>query len=118
MHLHKPGKNNLRQQGWGLLVRLEALGRLATQEEAFWGGTGMERACRAGEGAPSGDEPGFPSSSSSSRDSSQLEAFGQGEKLLQDAAYLDELEDRLHFYVEECDYLQVSSPPPTGGGLV
>ncbi|XP_061461962.1 protein misato homolog 1 isoform X2 [Rhineura floridana] len=39
-------------------------------------------------------------------DSSRLEAFGQGEKLLQDSTYLEELEDRLHFYVEECDYLQ------------
>uniref|UniRef100_A0A6J0U128 Protein misato homolog 1 n=1 Tax=Pogona vitticeps TaxID=103695 RepID=A0A6J0U128_9SAUR len=39
-------------------------------------------------------------------DSSRLEAFGQGEKLLRDASYQDELEDRLHFYVEECDYLQ------------
>ncbi|KAJ7307368.1 hypothetical protein JRQ81_009381 [Phrynocephalus forsythii] len=39
-------------------------------------------------------------------DSSRLEAFGQGEKLLQEGAYPDELEDRLHFYVEECDYLQ------------
>nr|XP_013226733.1 protein misato homolog 1 [Columba livia] len=35
-----------------------------------------------------------------------LEAFGQGERLLQDPACLEELEDRLHFYVEECDYLQ------------
>ncbi|XP_070622581.1 protein misato homolog 1 [Erythrolamprus reginae] len=39
-------------------------------------------------------------------ESSRLEAFGQGEKLLQDGHYLEELEDRLHFYVEECDYLQ------------
>ncbi|KAF7238611.1 hypothetical protein EYD10_14782 [Varanus komodoensis] len=39
-------------------------------------------------------------------ESNRLEAFGQGEKLLQDGAYLEELEDRLHFYVEECDYLQ------------
>ncbi|NXL89615.1 MSTO1 protein, partial [Alectura lathami] len=39
-------------------------------------------------------------------DSGRLEAFGQGESLLQDAACLEELEDRLHFYVEECDYLQ------------
>ncbi|XP_015684207.1 protein misato homolog 1 [Protobothrops mucrosquamatus] len=39
-------------------------------------------------------------------ESSRLEAFGQGEKLLQDGRYLEELEDRLHFYVEECDYLQ------------
>ncbi|XP_015277672.1 PREDICTED: protein misato homolog 1 isoform X1 [Gekko japonicus] len=39
-------------------------------------------------------------------ESNRLEAFGQGEKLLQDATYLEELEDRLHFYVEECDYLQ------------
>ncbi|XP_062367619.1 protein misato homolog 1 isoform X2 [Cinclus cinclus] len=36
-----------------------------------------------------------------------LEAFGQGESLLQDPACVEELEDRLHFYVEECDYLQV-----------
>ncbi|XP_065509878.1 protein misato homolog 1 isoform X2 [Caloenas nicobarica] len=35
-----------------------------------------------------------------------LEAFGQGERLLQDPGCLEELEDRLHFYVEECDYLQ------------
>lgn len=35
-----------------------------------------------------------------------LEAFGQGESLLQDPACLEELEDRLHFFVEECDYLQ------------
>ncbi|OXB70924.1 UNVERIFIED_CONTAM: hypothetical protein H355_010750 [Colinus virginianus] len=39
-------------------------------------------------------------------DSGRLEAFGQGERLLQDAACVEELEDRLHFYVEECDYLQ------------
>lgn len=36
-----------------------------------------------------------------------LEAFGQGESLLQDPGCIEELEDRLHFYVEECDYLQV-----------
>ncbi|KFQ35544.1 Protein misato 1, partial [Merops nubicus] len=35
-----------------------------------------------------------------------LEAFGQGESLLQDPGCIEELEDRLHFYVEECDYLQ------------
>ncbi|NXA30067.1 MSTO1 protein, partial [Ibidorhyncha struthersii] len=35
-----------------------------------------------------------------------LEAFGQGESLLQDPSCIEELEDRLHFYVEECDYLQ------------
>ncbi|NWS77874.1 MSTO1 protein, partial [Crotophaga sulcirostris] len=35
-----------------------------------------------------------------------LEAFGQGESLLQDSNCVEELEDRLHFYVEECDYLQ------------
>ncbi|KAM6434987.1 protein misato homolog 1 isoform 2-T2 [Liasis olivaceus] len=39
-------------------------------------------------------------------ESSRLEAFAQGEKLLQEGPYLEELEDRLHFYVEECDYLQ------------
>ncbi|ELK02774.1 Protein misato like protein 1 [Pteropus alecto] len=36
----------------------------------------------------------------------RLEAFGQGERVLQEPRYLEELEDRLHFYVEECDYLQ------------
>ncbi|OWK55061.1 Protein misato 1 [Lonchura striata] len=36
-----------------------------------------------------------------------LGAFGQGESLLQDSACVEELEDRLHFFVEECDYLQV-----------
>ncbi|KAM3595758.1 uncharacterized protein V6R79_002397 [Siganus canaliculatus] len=35
----------------------------------------------------------------------RLEAFGQGEALLQ-GSVLEELEDRLHFFVEECDYLQ------------
>ncbi|KAM7028942.1 protein misato homolog 1 [Acridotheres tristis] len=35
-----------------------------------------------------------------------LEAFGQGESLLQDPACVEEVEDRLHFYVEECDSLQ------------
>ncbi|XP_042202100.1 protein misato homolog 1 [Callorhinchus milii] len=39
-------------------------------------------------------------------DSDRFEAFGQGEKLFQDPAFLDDFEDRLHFYVEECDYLQ------------
>ncbi|KAM4539631.1 protein misato homolog 1 isoform 2-T2 [Odontesthes bonariensis] len=35
----------------------------------------------------------------------RLEAFAQGESLLQ-GALLEELEDRLHFFVEECDYFQ------------
>ncbi|NWR95445.1 MSTO1 protein, partial [Furnarius figulus] len=35
-----------------------------------------------------------------------LEAFAQGERLLQDPACMEELDDRLHFYVEECDSLQ------------
>ncbi|XP_030321161.1 protein misato homolog 1 isoform X2 [Calypte anna] len=35
-----------------------------------------------------------------------LEAFGQGESLLRDPGCIEELEDRLHFYVEECDNLQ------------
>ncbi|XP_021232324.1 protein misato homolog 1 isoform X2 [Numida meleagris] len=39
-------------------------------------------------------------------DSGRLEAFGQGERLVEDAGCMEELEDRLHFYVEECDYLQ------------
>lgn len=42
-----------------------------------------------------------------SRESHRLEAFGQGEALLQ-GQVLEELEDKLHFFVEECDYLQVS----------
>ncbi|XP_030043056.1 protein misato homolog 1 [Microcaecilia unicolor] len=36
----------------------------------------------------------------------RLDAFGQGERLLSEPAYLQDLEDRLHFYIEECDYLQ------------
>ncbi|CAF94151.1 unnamed protein product, partial [Tetraodon nigroviridis] len=35
----------------------------------------------------------------------RLEAFGQGEVLLQ-GPVLEELEDKLHFFAEECDYLQ------------
>ncbi|KAI1901479.1 hypothetical protein AGOR_G00034860 [Albula goreensis] len=38
-------------------------------------------------------------------ESQRLEAFGQGEALCQ-GVVLEELEDRLHFFVEECDYLQ------------
>lgn len=40
------------------------------------------------------------------REAQRLEAFGQGEALLQ-GPVLEELEDKLHFFVEECDYLQV-----------
>ncbi|XP_019348733.2 protein misato homolog 1 [Alligator mississippiensis] len=39
-------------------------------------------------------------------DSNRLEAFGQGESLLSEPTYLEELEDKLHFFIEECDYLQ------------
>ncbi|XP_033927201.1 protein misato homolog 1 [Melopsittacus undulatus] len=35
-----------------------------------------------------------------------LEAFAQGEGLLQDPACMEELEDRLHYFTEECDSLQ------------
>ncbi|XP_064836327.1 protein misato homolog 1 [Oncorhynchus masou masou] len=35
----------------------------------------------------------------------RLETFGQGEALLQ-GSVLEDLEDRLHFFIEECDYLQ------------
>ncbi|KAM7373485.1 hypothetical protein PAMP_008332 [Pampus punctatissimus] len=35
----------------------------------------------------------------------RLEAFGQGESLLQ-GSVLEDLEDKLHFFIEECDYLQ------------
>lgn len=38
----------------------------------------------------------------------RLEAFGQGASILKEPRYQEELEDRLHFYVEECDYLQVA----------
>ncbi|KAG1929041.1 protein misato homolog 1-like [Pimephales promelas] len=38
-------------------------------------------------------------------ESERLQAFGQGEALLQ-GLFLEDLEDRLHFFVEECDYLQ------------
>ncbi|KAL0962260.1 hypothetical protein UPYG_G00337770 [Umbra pygmaea] len=38
-------------------------------------------------------------------ESHRLEAFGQGEAALQ-GSVLDDLEDRLHFFIEECDYLQ------------
>lgn len=41
-----------------------------------------------------------------SREAHRLEAFGQGEALLQ-GPVLEELEDKLHFFIEECDYLQV-----------
>lgn len=42
------------------------------------------------------------------REAGRLEAFGQGESILKEPRYQEELEDRLHFYVEECDYLQVA----------
>ncbi|XP_065515993.1 protein misato homolog 1 isoform X1 [Lathamus discolor] len=35
-----------------------------------------------------------------------LEAFAQGEGLLQDPACMEEVEDRLHYFTEECDSLQ------------
>ncbi|XP_053330545.1 protein misato homolog 1 [Spea bombifrons] len=35
-----------------------------------------------------------------------LESFGRGEALLRDSRYVAEIEDRLHFFTEECDYLQ------------
>ncbi|XP_026876236.1 protein misato homolog 1 isoform X2 [Electrophorus electricus] len=38
-------------------------------------------------------------------EAARLEAFSQGETLLQ-GSVLEDLEDRLHFFVEECDYLQ------------
>lgn len=38
-------------------------------------------------------------------ESERLEVFGQGETLLQ-GQVLEDLEDRLHFFIEECDYLQ------------
>lgn len=44
----------------------------------------------------------------SGSETGRLEAFGQGEGILKEPRYLEELEDRLHFYVEECDYLQVA----------
>lgn len=41
------------------------------------------------------------------REVNRLEAFGQGEALLQ-GRVLEELENKLHFFVEECDYFQVN----------
>ncbi|XP_060771474.1 protein misato homolog 1 [Neoarius graeffei] len=38
-------------------------------------------------------------------EAARLEAFGQGEALLQ-GSVLEDLEDKLHFFIEECDYLQ------------
>ncbi|XP_018420726.1 PREDICTED: protein misato homolog 1 [Nanorana parkeri] len=35
-----------------------------------------------------------------------LESFSQGESLLKAASHLEEVEDRLRFFSEECDYLQ------------
>ncbi|XP_063295614.1 protein misato homolog 1 isoform X1 [Pelobates fuscus] len=35
-----------------------------------------------------------------------LESFSQGQSILKDASYLEDIEDRLHFFIEECDYLQ------------
>lgn len=42
-----------------------------------------------------------------SREAHRLRAFDQGEALLQ-GLVLEELEDKLHFFAEECDYLQVN----------
>ncbi|XP_010210930.1 PREDICTED: 28S ribosomal protein S29, mitochondrial [Tinamus guttatus] len=39
-------------------------------------------------------------------DEGRLSAFGHGDGLMRDPACLEELDDRLHFFVEECDYLQ------------
>jgi len=41
------------------------------------------------------------------RETHRLKSFGQGEALLH-GPVLDQLEDKLHFFVEECDYLQVT----------
>ncbi|KAM4662434.1 protein misato homolog 1 [Discoglossus pictus] len=38
--------------------------------------------------------------------SEELESYSQGEAVMKEASYLDEVEDRLHFFSEECDYLQ------------
>ncbi|XP_078297496.1 protein misato homolog 1 isoform X2 [Panthera onca] len=40
----------------------------------------------------------------------RLEAFGQGESILKEPRCLEDVEDRLHFYVEECDHLQPALP--------
>lgn len=42
-----------------------------------------------------------------SSESERLEVFGQGEALLR-GPVLEDLEDQLHFFLEECDYLQVN----------
>ena len=47
----------------------------------------------------------------SGREAGRLEAFGQGESILKEPRCLEDVEDRLHFYVEECDHLQVAVWP-------
>lgn len=37
---------------------------------------------------------------------SPFDVFGHGQGLMQDGSFLDELEDSLHFFAEECDSLQ------------
>nr|DBA13794.1 TPA: hypothetical protein GDO54_004834 [Pyxicephalus adspersus] len=44
--------------------------------------------------------------SSVCRGTGGLESFSQGQSLLKSSASLEELEERLHFFSEECDYLQ------------
>lgn len=53
-------------------------------------------------------DPASPGLFMHDSEAGRLEAFGQGESILKEPRYLEELEDRLHFYVEECDYLQVA----------
>lgn len=85
-----------------MTVRQET-GSTATLDEAprrqdlLGGGVGRKRgSSKSGFVFPRGSE------------ACRLEAFGQGERVLQEPRYLEELEDRLHFFVEECDYLQVA----------
>lgn len=78
-------------------MRSTAMDEAARRQELLWGGVGMRRgSSESGFVFPRGSEAG------------RLEAFGQGERVLQEPRYLEELEDRLHFFVEECDYLQVA----------
>ncbi|NXN73395.1 MSTO1 protein, partial [Himantopus himantopus] len=110
----RPGKNEAKR-------RVTAVPGLFPQEDASSDGKGSSGSAVQGE-VPSGGSVQAWSDYLSVRlhpksiyvirqymhdgDCGCLEAFGQGESLLQDPGCVEELEDRLHFYVEECDYLQ------------
>lgn len=50
------------------------------------------------------------------RNMGSLESFSQGESLLRGVSHQEEVEDRLRFFSEECDYLQVGEGAVWGEG--